>query len=229
MKKTISVLLSMLPFLLVASCSGWVLQRDPFGGPTPFLPPTTTPSILTATPLVVAPSATITPQIVTSTPIPFITATPMPTIVPSTLNPTETPVTVVTQTSVPGGPAVAVDILGCNTSIDVSHGMGEVTNAYVTLRNTGVMELTNIKVTLHALDEGREHPDKTVEVASLLAGYKVMLKLTVDSTYQEETPIQAEVSADGGLFQRLGSEACRDVGLFAPNPEALYTPVPDNP
>ena len=229
MKKTISVILAMLPTFLVTSCSGWVLQRDPFGGPTPFLPPTTTPSILTATPVVIAPSATITPQIVTSTPIPFITATSMPTIVPSTLNPTETPVTVVTQTSVPGGPAGSVEILGCNTSIDVTHGMGEVTNAYVTLRNTGVMELTNLKVTLNALDEGREHPDKTVEVPSLLAGYKVMLKLTVDSTYQEETPIQVEVNADGGLFQRLGSESCRDIGLFAPNPGDLYTPVPNNP
>lgn len=229
MNKTISATLAMLPLLLVASCSGWVLQRDPFGGPTPFLPPTTTPSVLTATPVILAPSPTITPPVPTSTAIPFITASPAPTLIPVTLNPTETPVTVVTQTNVPGGPAVAVEILGCNTSIDVTHGMGEVTNAYVTIRNSGLMELTNLKVTLSALDEGREHPDKTVEVASLLTGYKVMLKLTVDSTYQAETPIQVEVSADGGLFQRLGSESCKDIGVFAPNPEDLYTPVPINP
>jgi hypothetical protein len=56
-----------------------------------------------------------------------------------------------------------------------------------------------------------------------------MLKLTVDSTYQAETPIQVEVSADGGLFQRLGSDSCKDLGLFAPKPEELRTPVPDNP
>ena len=229
MKKTISVILAMLPLIFVASCSGWVLQREPFGGPTPFLPPTNTPSILTATPVVIVPSATITPQIVTSTPIPFITATPAPTLVPVTLNPTDTPLTIVTQTNVPSGPAVSVEILGCNTSIDVTHGMGEVTNAYVILRNTGVIELTNLRVTLNALDEGREHPDKTVEVLSLLGDYKVMLKLTVDSTYQEDTPIQVEVSGDGGLFQRLGSESCKDIGLFAPNPGDLSTPVPDNP
>jgi uncharacterized membrane protein len=121
-----------------------------------------------------------------------------------------------------------VEILGCNTSIDVTHGMGEVTNAFVVLRNTGDVDLTNVSATLHALDEGREHPDKTVEVTSLLAGYRVSLKMTVDSTYQEETPIQVEVSADGGLFQRVGAESCKDIGIFAPNPGDL-TPVPNNP
>jgi hypothetical protein len=107
--------------------------------------------------------------------------------------------------------------------------MGEVTNAFVVVRNTGGSELTNMKVTLKALDEGREHPDKTVEVPSLAANYKVTLKLTVDSTYQEETPIQVEVSADSGLFHRAGAESCKDIGLFAPNPSDLSTPMPDNP
>jgi hypothetical protein len=143
------------------------------------------------------------------------------------LIPTNTPDSI--QTTVPSGPAVSVQILGCNTSIDVTHGLGEVTNAYVVVRNTGGVELTNLHTTLRALDEGREHPDKTVEVTSLLAGYKVTLKLTVDSTYQEETPVQVELTADGGLFQRVGAESCKDIGLFAPNPNDLTTPVPDNP
>jgi uncharacterized membrane protein len=122
-----------------------------------------------------------------------------------------------------------VEILGCNTSIDVTHGMGEVTNAFVVLKNTGGTELINLKATLNALDEGRVHPDKTVEVPSLAIGYKVTLKLTVDSTYRAETPIQVEVSADGGLFERLGVDACKDIGVFAPKREALNTPVPNNP
>jgi hypothetical protein len=221
MKKTIPLLLLM---LFMASCSGWVIQPGPFNPPTPFLPPTNTPSIFTATPVVIGASATSTPPIATSTPIVFITATSTPTLIPS-----NTPVTVATQTSPPGGPSLAVEILGCNTSIDVTHGMGEVTNAFLVLRNTGVIELTNLSVTLNALDEGREHPDKTVEVPSLLSGYRVTLKLTVDSTYQEDTPIQVEVVGDGGLFQRLGSESCKDIGLFAPNPDGLSTPVPNNP
>jgi hypothetical protein len=107
--------------------------------------------------------------------------------------------------------------------------MGEVTNAFLVLRNTGGVELTNLQATLKALDEGRVHPDKTVEVTSLPVGYKVILKLTVDSTYQEETPIQVEVRGDAGLFQRVGSDSCRDIGLFAPNPGALNTPVPNEP
>jgi uncharacterized membrane protein len=122
-----------------------------------------------------------------------------------------------------------VEILGCNTSIDVTHSMGEVTNAFVVLRNTGGVDLTNVSATLNARDEGREHPDKTKQLPALPVGYKVTLKLTVDSTYQEETPIQIEVSADGGLFQRVGSASCTDLGLLAPNPNGLNTPIPDNP
>ena len=111
----------------------------------------------------------------------------------------------------------------------MTHGLGEVTNAFVILRNIGGVDLNNVTTTLRALDEGEEHPDKTVEVPSLLAGYKVMLKMTVDSTYQAETPIQVEVTADGGLFQRVGADSCKDIGLFAPNPTDLTTPVPNNP
>src|SRR5215211_9502009 len=194
MKKTIPMILLM---LLTASCNGWVLQPGA-NPPTPFLPPTNTPAVFTATPVVIAGNATPTVQIATSTSLPFITATTAPTLMPS-----DTPVSISTTapTNTPSGPAVSVEILGCNTSIDVTHGMGEVTNAFAVLRNTGGVELTNLSATLNALDEGREHPDKTVEIPSLLSGYKVTLKMTVDSTYREDTPIQIEVSADGGLFQ----------------------------
>lgn len=224
MKKTILAFLLMLLSPLSASCNGWVIQRGPFNPPTPFLPATNTPSIVTATPVVIAASATSTVQVQIPTPtsLPFITATTVPTLIPS-----DTPV--VTQVTVPSLPAVSVEILGCNTSIDVTHSMGEVTNAFIVLRNTGGVELTNLRATLNALDEGREHPDKTVEVSSLPVRYRVTLKLTVDSTYQEETPIQIEVNADGGLFQRVGAESCKDIGLFTPNPNDLTTPVPDNP
>lgn len=220
MKKTIPMILLM---LFVASCNGWVIQPGPVNPPTPFLPPTNTPSVFTATPVVIGvASATPTPQLATSTNISFPTAT-----FTSTLIASNTPA--ITQTNTPSGPAISVEILGCNTSIDVTHGMGEVTNAFIVLRNTGGVALTNLKATLNALDEGREHPDKTVEVTSLLVGYEVTLKLTVDSTYQEETPIQVEVAADSNLFQRVGADSCRDIGLFAPNPDDLNTPVPNNP
>jgi hypothetical protein len=134
-----------------------------------------------------------------------------------------------TSTGTPNGPSISIAVLGCDTSIDVTHGMGEVTNAYVTLKNNGGVELTNMKVTLFALDEGREHPDKTVELTTLPVGYQVTIKLTVDSTYREETPIQVEVASDQGIFPREGAASCTDIGLFAPAPESLNTPIPSVP
>ncbi len=223
MKKTSPAILLM---LLLASCNGWVIQPGPFNPPTPFLPPTNTPSIFTATPVVIGvASATPTPQVATATNFSLPTATATLTSTPS--NPANTPSA--SPTSSPSGPALSVQILGCNTSIDVIHGMGEVTNAFVVLRNTGGVELTNLKATLNALDEGRVHPNKTAEIPSLAVGYKVTLKLTVDSTYKEATPIQVEVTGDGGLFERLGVDSCKDIGLLVPKPEALNTPVPNTP
>ena len=205
--------------ILLTSCNGWVIQPFPGNPPTPFLPLTPTPSIFTATPVVIGvTSASATPNIPTATMIPT-----------NTLLPASTNTSTITLTNLPAGPAILVDVLGCNTSIDITHGMGEVTNAFVTMTNSGGVALTNMRVTLFALDEGREHPDKTIEITSLLVGYEVTLKLTVDSTYQQETPVQIEVTGDNGLFERVGSASCRDIGVLAPNPNGLYTPIPTTP
>jgi hypothetical protein len=211
MKKLI---LPVLLAFLLTSCNGWMIQ--PLPGPTPFLPSTPTPSIFTPTPVVIG-VATLTSTAI----IPTNTDAPIATD-------TETSTPAATLTNPPTGPSITVKVLGCNTSIDVLHSMGEVTNAFVTLKNTGV-ELTNLKVTLFALDEGREHPDKTVELTSLPVGYQVTLKLTVDSTYKQESAIQVEVISDQGTFPREGLASCTDIGLFAPNPDALNTPIPNVP
>ena len=213
MKKLI---LPVLLALLLSSCNGWIIQ--PLPGPTPFLPSTPTPSIFTPTPIVIG-VASATPAIATSTASAII------------LTNTNAPISTDTETptSPPSGPAIAIKVLGCNTSIDVLHGMGEVTNAFVTLKNTGGVELTNIKATLFALDEGREHPDKIVELVALPVGNQVTVKLTVDSTYKQESPIQVEVVSDQGTFPREGLSSCTDIGLFAPNPDALNTPIPNVP
>jgi len=206
---------------LLSSCNGWVFQ--PIPGPTPFLPPTPTPSIYTPTPVVIGVN-TSTPAVAT------ITSTLAPTNTNahnSTDTAAFTPSPVLTST--PTGPAIAINVLGCNTSIDVTHGMGEVTNAFVILKNTGGVELTNIRATLFALDEGREHPDKTVELTTLPVGKKVTVKLTVDSTYREETPIQVEVTSAQGIFPREGLASCTDIGILVPDPNSLNTPVPNVP
>ena len=211
-KITLSILLT----LLLSSCNGWIIQ--PLPGPTPFLPFTPTPSIFTPTPVLIGvTSASATPGIATPT------AT---TIIPTN---TETSLPVPSLTSSPTGPAISIKVLGCNTSIDITHSMGEVTNAFVTLKNIGGLELRNIKVTLFALDEGREHPDKTVELTSLPVGYQVTVKLTADSTYKQESAIQVEIISDQGTFPREGLASCRDIGILAPNPDALNTPIPNVP
>ena len=209
--------------VLLTSCNGWFFQPSPYNPPTPFLPPTNTPSIFTPTPVIIGVNSA-TPNVATATFIP--TNTPF---APNTDTPVVIPTDTVLIPDTGGTPSVRVEILGCNTSIDVIHGMGEVTNAFIILKNAGSVELTNLQATLYALDEGRVHPDKTVDVTSLPIGYQVTLKLTVDSTYKQETPIQVEVRSDGGLFERVGADSCRDIGLFAPRPEALNTPVPVNP
>lgn len=210
--------------IVLASCNGWGVQPLPYDPPTPFILPSRTPSIYSPTPVVIG--ATTTPAIATATLSPTFlpTSTNMPSPTPS-----ETPVNTFTPTPVANEPALRIVILGCNTSIDITHGMGEVTNAYVTLKNVGNVELTNSIATLYALDEGREHPDKIQEVPSIPVGYEVTLKMTVDSTYKAESPIQVEVSSDQGLFPREGVGSCRDLGIFVPSPDGLKTPVPLKP
>jgi hypothetical protein len=214
MKKIIPFILSA---FILASCNGWVIQPLPYDPPTPFIQSTRTPSIYSPTPVIIGAAATATPTF-----LPTGTNTPSAT-------PAEIPVSTYTPTSLVNAPALYITVLGCNTSIDLIHGMGEVTNAYVTLKNVGNVELTNLVATLYALDEGREHPDKIQEISSLPVRYEVTLKLTVDSTYKQESPVQVEVNSDQGLFPREGSASCRDLGLFAPNPDGLNTPVPSNP
>lgn len=222
MKKLIFVLFTV---LVLTSCNGWFFQPSPYNAPTPFLPATNTPGIVSPTPVVISANSP-TPNVATSIAVSTNTPFGVPT---DTALPIVTDTAAVTETPSTPTPSVSVEVLGCNTSIDVTHGMGEVTNAFVTLKNTGNVDLTNLKATLNALDEGRVHPDKTAEITSLPVGYQVTIKLTVDSTYREETPIQIEVSDDAGLFQRVGESSCRNIGLFAPNPESLKTPIPSNP
>ncbi len=209
MKKPI-IFYTLLFFL--TSCSGWEYKI-----PTPLpLVPTFTPIIYSPTPRLITPTGTSTEAITPST----------------TLTPSESPTPEATETFTASATStpislsmVTVTVIGCNTSFDISHGMGEVTNAYVTVSNTTGADLIDLCATLNAYDEGRVHPDKTVCVPMLKNGYQVMLKLTADSTYREQTPIQIEVTLAGELQSRVGEPSCTDIGLFTPRPEILLTPV----
>jgi hypothetical protein len=149
---------------------------------------------------------TITPDMTLTT---TITDTPTPTV---TLTPFQ---------------AVDVKILGCNTSIDITHGMGEVTNAYVTIKNTGNADLPNTCALLRAIDEGREHPDKKRCVDNLPVGNQVTQKLTVDSTYQQSTIIQVDILSNDALLQRVDKQSCTDISLSggAPSDAGVIKPI----
>ena len=219
--------LSVFLVLLTTGCDGWSYTVPTFPAP----PPTITPSIFSPTPVILT---------ITNTSIATITLAPVsetptvtPSMTPTLVTPTDTatafteaPTPTDTPTLPPVSPNIIVEVLGCNTSIDITHGMGEVTNAFVTLKNNTGADMINVCTTLNALDEGRVHPDKTVCVPLLLHGNQVTLKLTVDSTYQQNTPIQVEVKSGETLLSRVGQESCTDIGLFAPAPGSLLTPVP---
>jgi len=212
----------LLPFALlllisITACDGWVYNVPTFPAP----PPTITPSIFSPTPVIV--TLTKTPEVPTGT------ATETATVVPPSDTATaftEAPTSTSTPTLSPVSSNIIVDVLGCNTSIDITHGMGEVTNAFVTLKNNTGTAFTGVCTTLYALDEGRVHPDKTVCVPTLAHGQQGTLKLTVDSTYRQNTPVQVEVKSGETLLSRIGQDSCTDIGLFAPAPGSLLTPVP---
>lgn len=210
--------------MLITSCDAWGVAPQPFPVWTPIS--SQTPGILSPTPLIIPPptiAGTITSEV---TVISQVTPTnteplpPSPTFTP--LPPTETLTPAPVQ-------SVAADILGCNTGLDILNGMGEVTNAYVTVKNTGTVDLTNTCALLRAIDEGREHPDKEVCVDKLPAQNQVTLKLTVDSTYKQDTIIQVDVTSDGTILLRVDKQSCRDISLFGGIPSDLGVVKPITP
>ncbi len=205
MRKALVIILLM---LALSGCDAWNVAPQPFPVWTPI--PTRTPGVVTATPLILIPTMTASPT--SSLPLTFTFTPESPTVtntavigpVTETFTPPPTPFT-----------SVQVDVLGCNTGLDVTHGMGEVTNAYVVLKNTGTVDLPNSCALLRAADEDRVHPDKTKCVDMLPSGYQVTLKLTVNSTYKVDTVIQVDASSNSTLLLRVDRPSCTDIDLSA--------------
>lgn len=191
--------------LALSGCEGW--PASPIQYVTPVASPSRTPSIRTPTPFILTPASTAPP-----------TETAIISSPPATATMTEITSTAVgsTPTRPASSPAPYLSVLGCDTSLDLAHGMGEVTNAYLTVNNFAATDLADVCVTLRGLDEGRPHPDKTKCVPSIPAGYQVTLKLTVDTTYGKDTPIQIDVTSGGALLVRAGEASCTDIGLLPP-------------
>jgi hypothetical protein len=192
--------------------------------PTPPFVPSSTPIITAqlASPTISA-TALFTPsETLVSTaalgPTPSITLSSTPTF---TITPT--PASLATQ---PAG--LVVDIRGCNTSLDLVHQMGEVTNAYPVIRNLSAQDLTGVCATLSASDEARLHPDKTACMAALPAGYQVTFKLTVDTASGQDTSIQVDVVSSEGPGATVSRLSCRDIGLpgWLPGKVGVVEPIP---
>jgi hypothetical protein len=215
--KKILIPLALIFFL--SACDTLGVTPQPF--PVRTIVPSRTPNIVTATPIIIALPFTLTiiPRVTVIVPV-TLTNTEIPSLTPTStpIPPTETPTPIFASTP---AQSVAVDILGCNTSIDILHGMGEVTNAYVTVKNAGMVDLPNTCALLRASDENRVHPDKTKCVPNLPEQNQVTLKLTVDSAYKKDTIIQVDTSSDGVLLLRLDRPSCTDINLFGGEPSDL--------
>ena len=221
-----------IPILLVfafilSACDTWGVPPQPFPVWTPI--PSRTPGVVTATPLILL--LPTFPTVAAETP-----TTDVPTIFPTPIN-SETPSATFSVTPVPPSetvtftpaPSVSVDILGCNTGIDILHGMGEVTNAFVNINNTGTADLPNICALLNASDEDRQHPGKISCVDNLPAQYRVTFKLTVDSAYKESTAIQVLISSNAVSLLQADRSSCTDISLFGGEPVEIGVPSPIQP
>jgi hypothetical protein len=141
---------------------------------------------------------------------------------------TETPSVPPTSTGVPPTstpyiPEFNLIILGCNTGIDLAHGLGEVTNVYAVIQNVGSAEANQVQIVAGANDEGREHPDKTKLVSKLPPGYEITLKFTVDSTFRQDTSVTLDLSSAEGVYTSVQRDDCRDLRTDLPDIETRLT------
>lgn len=215
MRRLIPTILFLMMALTACSDTEIVTVFPPRNAITPTRPPI----ILSPTPIFIYPTTSaslppppsLTPSL-TLTPGPTATFTLSPTLT-ETLSPTPT----FTSTPEP----LVITLLGCDTGIDVTHGMGEVTNAYIIIANHKGVDLSNPCATLSAADEGRIHPDKTVCADMLPHGFQITLKLTIDTTFRINTIVQVRVVSDQGITASTGKLACGGIGASKPAPEEI--------
>lgn len=220
--KRLSLLLAALACVLSACADNGTVTVAP---DPRLVTPSRPPRIFSPTPLLIYPTGSVTPTFAAASQTPSLTLTSAPA---STLTETPAPAWTSTWTPSPASAPLTIHLLGCDTSLDLAHGMGEVTNAYVVLANASGPDLTSVCATLSAADEGRVHPDKTVCAASLPAGFQATLKLTIDTTFRADTIVQVQVTSDQGVAASTGGQACTDIGLFKPAPALLgvVQPIP---
>jgi hypothetical protein len=175
--------------------------------------PSITPTVMPTVPPTATGTRTSTPTLTptwTQTPTATWTRTLTGTLaLARTLTAMPTPTPTITPTITPVPPKVNTTLLGCEMGLDITHGMGDVTNAYVRFRNLSDNELTNICFTLSLDNEGRPHPDKVRCIPSLRPNYEVTLKLTVDTDSRTPNSAAVAVMIPQGVIDKVSSPGCR--------------------
>lgn len=109
----------------------------------------------------------------------------------------------------PGSPELNVTILGCDTGLDITRGMGEVKNAWITVQNFGEAKAHNVKIVLSASDEAVVHPDKERTVNIFPPDHQYSDRLTVDSGFGFGSNITVTVTSDETASISVTRGQCR--------------------
>lgn len=144
----------------------------------------------------------------------YKSATPYPTRTPSrTPSPTLTQTMTLTPTLTPTPTPTLMPKLNllfqtCDTGFDLFGGLGEITNAYITLQNIGNTDAENVKLLLSANDEEKPHQDKQYTVPFLPPQNEITLKLSVDTQSSQITVLTIQVTADNASEESFTKENC---------------------
>lgn len=90
-------------------------------------------------------------------------------------------------------PKLSVSIDACRTSVDITHGLGEVTDVYVSVTNYGTKDALNVQLTSTANDI-ESHYKESGTIGSLGPGISYKAKLTVDTKYGVQTTVSTAAS-----------------------------------
>jgi len=111
----------------------------------------------------------------------------------------------------PDDPWLLAYIHGCDTSLDISNGLGEVTNAYINVGNGGNNSATDVLLTLSANDEHEEHPDKYVLIDVIPSMEVVRVKMTVDTDSEIDTQLFFTAESREGATLVAEEPDCSDI------------------
>ncbi|MEI7961238.1 MAG: transglutaminase-like domain-containing protein [archaeon] len=106
------------------------------------------------------------------------------------------------STSVPN---LKVNISQCEPSINILQGLGEVTDVYVTVTNSGSADAHNVAVIAHASDEDKQYKN-TANWSIIKAGQTASVKLTLDTQQNVPTLVTLNVTSTEGA----GAEIQKD-------------------